>query len=155
MEVFSSLKLPPLIVRPMPMRKYRDVKTVNAECCRSVSNIDEVQQVLGSMDKEVCENNQAKRTRAQKIHNVKTIVLPLKIDTNDYVMVRVDAKRKHKLQHKWKGQIKVIKEKRDLVFVLEDIYVARTPTAHTQRLVPYPVTTRAMQKLAKVKQHAT
>lgn len=154
MEVFSGLKPPSLIVRPLPMRTYRDMETLNAARCQSILNINDVHQALEVMHKEVFKRNQTRRTRAQLIHNAKTNVLPLNIDIGDYVMVRVSVKGNHKLQSKWKGPMRVIEARSDLVFVLEDINDARTLTAHAQRLVPYPITTRTKQALLELKQQA-
>lgn len=98
--------------------------------------------------------NEQVRARARQKHNAKTKVLPLNINIGDFVMVRVNAKRGHKLQTKWKGPMQVTETKSHLLFVVEDINRQYKMIAHAQRLIPYPVTSKQIQASKELQQQA-
>lgn len=92
--------------------------------------------------------------RRQRIHNAQTNVLPLSIDIENYVMIRMHSKRDPKLQSKWRGPMRVVEANYNLVLVVEDILNARKTTVHAQHMQPYPVTHRGEQASAELKQQA-
>lgn len=155
MEVFTGLKASPLIIRPLPLRKYMSVKALDEARTMQVINIDRFHQALENIHKEVSDNNTANRSRALKWHNAKTNVTPLNINIGDYVMIRTHAHRNHKLESKWRGPMLVVEAKSTLVFVVKDINNGSQQTVHAQRMIPYPISRNATMISEELKQQAT
>lgn len=156
LEVFTGLKPSPLLVSPMPLRKFKDIAAINEARTRELANITAPHEALDEMHKDVVESSSKQRTRAQKIHNARTSVTPLNIAVGDYVMIRAHARKEHKLQTKWRGPMLVKETKSPLLFVVEDITNAQHLTVHAQRMVPYPVTKgneRASEELLEQASH--
>lgn len=141
MEVFSRLKPSSLIIRSLPTRTYRDLKAIAEERFRSIVNIEKVHRALERMHKDVAERNCTRSPRPQIIHDEKINVFSLNIGVGDYVMVRTSSKRNQKLQEKWKGPMRVVEAKNDLLFVLENLNDACLLIACAQRIshIPYPI----------------
>lgn len=97
LEVFLGLKPSPRNARPTSMRTYKDVSGIRGKRCRRITDLGRSPEVLRQMHKEVCNDNNRRRSRAQQIHNTRTNVLPISIEIGDYVMIRSHAKRNHKL----------------------------------------------------------
>lgn len=139
-EVFSGLKPSSLIVCLSLKRIYKDDNGIDDEWCRRATDIGRAHEVLRQMYKEVCNNNNQRRSRAQQVHNDRTNVLPISIEIGDYVMIHTHAKRNHKLKSLWRGPMKVVDSKSSLSFAVEDITTRQCVTVHAQRMVSYPAT---------------
>lgn len=69
MEVFSGLKPQSLIIRPLPMKVYRDLKAIGTESCRNIKQIMEVHQALNRIHNEVSESSPVRRAMPQIVRN--------------------------------------------------------------------------------------
>lgn len=103
MEVFTGLKPSPLLVRLMPLRMFKDVKVLDEARTPELINITTVHEVLDQMHKDVSETNAIRHTRAQKIHNARTNVLPLNINVGDNVRIR--SMRERSTSYKKSGAV--------------------------------------------------
>lgn len=139
-EAFTRLQASPLLVRPTPLRTYKDPNSLNEARLNVILNIDAIHGVLEKFHKEVKSNNKMERTRVQRRQNAKKNIQPVNITIGDYVMARTHVKREHKLQCKWGGPWLVKEAKSNLVFVMEDLLSAKQQTLHAQRIMLYPVT---------------
>lgn len=126
MKVFTDLKAPPLLIRPLPLKKYKDVRALNEAVTAEFININKVHAMLESVHKEVKGSSMANRAHALKWHNAKTNRVALNITVGDYVIVRTDAHRNRKLQFKWCRAMLVKQAKFSLVFIVEDMMNAKT-----------------------------
>lgn len=144
----------PLLLRPMPFRKYRPTKTLDLEKVKTIFDIGNLQERLQENHKDVSNRNDRLPTQTQQVHNSRTKVIPLNINIGDFVTVRVGAKRIHKLENKWKGHIGVVETKSVLIFVIEDVNTSDRITAHAQCLVSYPINFQDHQTLKERKQQA-
>lgn len=124
----------------MPLHKYRDLAPQSHVRIDAITEVTRLHVALNEVHKTVSAGNTRRRTQAQKIHNARTNVTPITLHIDDYVMVRTDVQRKHKVQSIWRGPMRVIESKSDLVFKVEDIINAEQHTVHAQRIVSYPVT---------------
>lgn len=100
MEVFSGLQPPAMVIRPIPLRPYRNMRTIDEERCKEIMNIGSMHDALQQMHENIVDRNRSRRTRVQKIHIARTNVLPLNIYISSYVVVHTLSKRNHKLQTK-------------------------------------------------------
>lgn len=121
MEVFTELKPSALLIRPLPLNRFRDFRTIYEERCNQLVNIARMHNTPAQMHMKISESNQQRGTKAQKMCNAKTIVSAINIEACDYVMIRRHAKKDHKLQARWKGQVHVTKAKSHLVLEVKGI----------------------------------
>lgn len=154
MEVFLGLKPSPLVIRPLPLRRYCDLNSVSEERCKQILNLGTLAEALDQRHKEVNMQNQYRRKQAQRIHNAKTNVSPWNIDVGDYVMVRTHCNRNHKLQTNCRGPMRETEAKSSLVFVVEDIVNANKMVVHAQRMLSYPVSQQGELAFAELVKQA-
>lgn len=127
---------------------------IDVERWQRTTDIRSVHGVLWQMHKEVCNNNNQRRSRAQQIHNARTSVLPISIGIGVYVVICAHAKRNLKLQSLWRGLIKVIDFKPSFMFTVEDITTRQCFTVCAQRIIPYHATRLCEQTLHELKRQS-
>lgn len=142
MEVFNGLKRSIMIIHPVPLRPYREMKTLNNADITAVTETVILHDFLDRMRKAVAANNMLCHIRAQRVHNSKTNVTPLNAIVVDYVKIRTHTKREHTLQSKWRGQMLVKEAKFKLVLVVEDLSDEHQYMVHAQRTILYSFTKR-------------
>lgn len=119
---------------PMPLRKYCDLSSLTHARIDVIADVAKQHVALDEVHKNVSAKNTRRRTQVQKIHSVRTNVTPITLDIDDYVLIRMHAKKNHKLKSTWRGQMRVIKSKSDLVFIVEKIASAQQHTMHAQKV---------------------
>lgn len=92
------------------------------------------------MCKEVTRSKRKRQTLVQRSHNAKTNMLPVCFEIGSYIMIRAHAKRNGKLESIWRGPMRVVSSKPDLMFVVKDIVSQKQQIVHAQRMVHYPST---------------
>lgn len=103
MEVCTGLEPSTLVIRHMPLCRYKNFKSIDEEQCYRITNIEKMHDALEQIHKEVSNSNQRQRVQSQKVHNARTNVLALRIYIGDGVMIRSHSKKIHKLQQNWRG----------------------------------------------------
>lgn len=113
------------------------------ERCNRLFDVERMPNALAQMHKNIPENNQRRHTQAKKLHNAKTSMLQIEIEVRQYVIVRMQEKKEHRLPALWRGPMRVRKAKSHLVFEVEDINETRKILVHIRGMVPYPITQRS------------
>lgn len=121
MKVFLELEPFPVIIRPLPLRRYHDMTILSDGQFKKVINLGMMQKALEKMHSEVGLRKVKRRARVQLIQNAETNVSPLNIEVKDHVFIRTHSLGNHKLQTKWKGPMRVVEAKPGLVFILKII----------------------------------
>lgn len=153
-EVFTALKPSHILIKPMPLRKFRNIEAMNEEGMKDLVSITKLQEALTQRHKDAAQSKAIRGTHAKQLHNTKTNVLPVNIVVGDHVMVRAHASRTHKLQTKSRGLMIVKEAKSSLMFVVEDVVSGELHTIHAQRMMLYPVTQRGSHASEELRQKA-
>lgn len=138
MQVFTGRKPAGILLRPVTIEEVADGESLAIERALQVANACDLHSALDYMHKEVAGRSEHRRTRAQKLHNARTGVTPVNFRVGDFVLVRSNQKRSHKLDSQWIGPKRVVEVMSDLVFRVEELNSTRTETAHAQRMLHYP-----------------
>lgn len=110
-EVFTGLKQPPLKIRPVPLRKYHHIDSLNHARVDAITESTRLHDSLDEVHSTVSARNSPRRTEAQKFHYAPTNGTPITLYIVDYVMKRAHTQRKHKLQSVKRGPMRVAKVK--------------------------------------------
>lgn len=102
LEFLIRFKPSPILIRPSPLRRSHDWNIIDEERCNQLVDIEKMHNPLAQMHKTISDINQRRRSEAQKRNNAETNVIRTKIEVGDYVMVRTNAKKEHKLQTRWR-----------------------------------------------------
>lgn len=129
MEVFTGLKPPPLIFRPIPLERFKKLEALN-EARTELTNVIALQEALRQLYKDVAELNTMLRPCGQILQNARINVLPLNTMISDYVMIRAHTRKEHKLKTKRRDSMRVKEAKWSLVFVSEDLVNAKLINVH-------------------------
>lgn len=76
------------------------------------------------------ENNKKHRTQAQRARNAKIDTLTVSLGIRSHVMIDTHTQKNHKLQAIWRGPMKVISLRFNLIFVVEDIVNLQQQVVH-------------------------
>lgn len=136
------------------MKMYRTLRTLSQKKTLGTVNVGIIHESLEAIHEEVSTRNGQAYSCAQQIHYAQTKAWPRNIVVGDFVMFRVSAKRGHKLQRTWKGQMPIIEPLSHLLFVVKDINCSHKIAAHAKRLIPYPVSSNHQQASKDLQQQA-
>lgn len=82
-------------------------------------------------------------------------MLPLNLSIGAYMIVRVSAKRGHKLQARWKEPMQVVETKSNFLFVAKDVKSSYWLTTHAQCLFPRLITSKENGNIGRSEIQAT
>lgn len=99
--------------------------------------ISHLHDALQGIHKEVAANCQNERTKAQRLHNARTGVMPVMWKIGEYVLVRRNKLPKHKHSSEWIAPMRIVNSKSALVFAVENFLRTEKQTVHAQRLLRY------------------
>lgn len=128
MEVFTELKPTTFKVQQMALLSFPNAEHLYQEMARALISIDQLQDTLDQMHIEAAQNNTRTRSRAQKVHNIRTKVLSIKFSIVDYVLICNARNRQHNLSCYWIRLMPVVSAKYHLVFKLENLQKASWKT---------------------------
>lgn len=106
MEVFTGLTRSSITIRLIPIRKFRDLNSLDTARIAALADVEVLHDASHCMHKEVANSNSLRRTRSQRIHNLRINVAPLNFSIGDYFMIRTHNKKIHKLQSKWRDPMR-------------------------------------------------
>lgn len=66
MDVFTRLKPFAILVRPLPLRGFRDSNTINQKRCKQLVNIEWMHTALAEMHKTIAEGKQRRQTQPNR-----------------------------------------------------------------------------------------
>lgn len=155
LQVFTGMKLKKILVRPSSLKEVSPLSSLEEKRALEVVRISHLHDALHEMHKEVVARNDRRRTKAQKVHNAHKSVVPINFHVGDYVLVATKCARSHKLDQKWKGQMKVVKALSDLVFQVQSLENVSTETVHAQRMTHYPALKADEEVTNELREHAT
>lgn len=154
MKVFTGLNPSAHLVRPSPLRRFRDLKDINEERAIQLVNIRSIYEALAGMHKNISTRKEHKRTQSQTMYNAKTNVLPVNFEVGDYVMIRTHAKRSHKFRPQWRGPMNVTDAKSHLIVDVENLNDGSKLDTQAQRMLPFPATRRGEQTSVELERQA-
>lgn len=128
METITGMKHSVLLLCPTPLLQFKFLLALNESWAYEIAPIYAVHQASVEMHQAVADGNEKCCTRVQKLHSVKTNVLPSTFMLSDYVMIRAHKKSGNKLQPKCQGPTGIIEVKSNSVLVLEDILQSHRKT---------------------------
>lgn len=87
----------------MLFKSLEEIAAIDDARTQEVANTATLHDVLGNVDKDGVQSSLKLRTGPQRIHEARTNVALLCVTVEDYMMIRADERKEHKLQTKWRG----------------------------------------------------
>jgi len=137
LEVFTGLIPKRPLLRALPMTKHEQVFNTTELEARRIITIDELQNALEHMHKDVNEKVTSSRQRQIRRHNKHTNVTPSSFTQGDFVLVRRAKPGRHKLGFQWKGPKRIVDVKSQWVYEIEDLLTLKREVVHSKRLLLY------------------
>ena len=137
LEVFTSHRPTRPLLRALPFDKYASAPTLDIARAQQCANMEQIQDSMDKMHKEVSERVNEQRKKAVMKHNERTGVIAVNFAVRDFVLVRRPKTRQHKLQYSWQGPRRVVGVKSEWVYEVEDLIRKKREYAHASRMILY------------------
>lgn len=147
MEVFTGLKPGALMARPAPMKKFANYIAIDKERTTDIARIDELHKRLETVEKKMSKDNKLVRKKRRACTRTKKVV-SINFHMKYYVMIHPTRLWRRKLYVGWIGLMRIIDEKSDLVFLVEDLRKTRREAVHAQYILPH-LAQRSLQRIFK------
>ena len=138
----------------MPFKDSISRGTVDDIRARQLISVEQIQNALDLMHKDVKGLVTKRRQQPSKAHNKKTNIQPVDFSNGDFVLVRTAGKRGHKLGFTWRGPRRVVNTINPLVYEVEHFKTEARETVHATRLLLYRADMEGTEVDPKLVAHA-
>lgn len=111
--------------------------TISEADGKKIININNLQEDLQKLHKDVAAKVSNRRKKAISAHNKSTNIIEPKFEIGDFVLVRRAVDRGHKLQYKWFGPLRVEQVHSPLVYSVAKFNGTDLQRVHATRLIRY------------------
>ena len=137
LELFTGNIPIRLLMRALPLWKYKTVSCDNEVLLRRLINIEETQGALTNMHKDVKQRADGNRKRRLAEHIKKTNIQQIKFTVGDFVLVRRAKNTGHKMTFMWVGPRRITASKSVWVYDVENLVTGARETVHSSRIFLY------------------
>lgn len=137
--MFTGLKPRLLLLRPTLRAKLFEASVLMEQCVADMLDVMKMQEELKKLHKYMAAPKQESHKYAQRRYNSKTNGLLRILIPVDYVSVRSNDKKGHKLSIEWQGPMRVIESWSELLLEAENLEEIKMMVTHVQRRVQYLV----------------
>ena len=137
LEVFTSCRPRRPLLKALPIGDYSNTMSLDEARARQLCGIEELQGAMELMHKDVKGLISSSRKSAIERHNSKTNVREFSFHVGDFVLVRTQEKRLHKLQFIWRGPRRITKALSDWTYEVENLDTGKKNTVHARRMILY------------------
>lgn len=137
MEVFTGHRPSRPLIRALPVSQYRSATTADDLRARVLVGIEEIQEALVDMHREVVGIASASRKRHVAKHNQRTNVQHANFVEGDFVLVRRAQPGVHKVRFVWRGPRRVTQVRSEWVYEVQNLITDKREIVHARRLHLY------------------
>ena len=137
MEVFTSCKPKRPLLRALPTTIPATEASIEEVRAQQVTKIEQLQNALENMHKNVGERIIRNREKSVLRHNAKTNVINPSFHVGDFVLVRRAQDKGHKLSFLWQGPVRICGVHSPVVFEVENLLNQKKEFIHSKRLILY------------------
>ena len=137
LEVFTSCRPRRPLLKPMPIGTSMTIPSLQEAQAQRLINIEQTQEALREMHRDVHTRVAAARRKAVARHNEKTNIQPFSFHIGDFVLVRGVGKRVHKMQFIWLGPRRMTRAISDWTFEVESLSTGKREIVHIRRMMLY------------------
>ena len=113
-------------------------KTISHARTAQIISINQLQEALDNLHRNVSTSSQARRERAVEAHNKATNIVAPNFSVGDFVLVRRASDKGHKLKFRWFGPRRITSVHGPLVYGVTPLRGGNAERVHCARLLLYP-----------------